>query len=316
VTLGNFDGVHLGHRAIVGAVTGRARELGVPAVVLTLHPHPIRVLRPDKAFKLIMPLEERVERLKGLGVDRVTVLRFDHALAALGAREFLEHHVLVPLRPRIFVAGPDTRFGRDRAGDADLLRAVGRDRGFEVVQVPKVLVGGQRIGSSGLRRLVAAGDMRTVETWMGRPFTVRGKVVHGDGRGRSIGVPTANVGTDNDLLPALGVYAVRFRAAGEESFVPGVANLGVRPTFDTEDERPVLEVHLLNPPAKEFRHETPAVGAFCFRTPAPANRDLYGLEVEVAFVELLRGEQRFDSPEALVSQIHADIEAARQKLST
>ena len=292
VTLGNFDGVHLGHRAIVGAVTERSRKLGVPAVVLTLHPHPIRVLRPDKAFKLIMPLEERIERLKALGIDRVTVLRFDHALAALGAREFLEHHVLVPLRPRVFVAGPDTRFGRDRAGDAELLRVVGKDRGFEVVQVPKVLVGGQRIGSSGLRRLVAAGDMSTVKTWLGRPFTVLGRVVHGEGRGRGIGVPTANVHTDNDLLPALGVYAVQLRLAGEQQSRPGVANLGLRPTFDTPTPHPVLEVHLLSPPES----------------------DLYGAEVEVAFLEMLRGERRFDSVEALVSQIHADIEAARGKL--
>ena len=292
VTLGNFDGVHLGHRAIVGAVTERSRKLGVPAVVLTLHPHPIRVLRPDKAFKLIMPLEERIERLKALGIDRVTVLRFDHALAALGAREFLEHHVLVPLRPRVFVAGPDTRFGRDRAGDAELLRVVGKDRGFEVVQVPKVLVGGQRIGSSGLRRLVAAGDMSTVKTWLGRPFTVLGRVVHGEGRGRGIGVPTANVHTDNDLLPALGVYAVQLRLAGEQQSRPGVANLGLRPTFDTPTPHPVLEVHLLSPPES----------------------DLYGAEVELAFLEMLRGERRFDSVEALVSQIHADIEAARGKL--
>ena len=292
VTLGNFDGVHLGHRAIVGAVTERSRKLGVPAVVLTLHPHPIRVLRPDKAFKLIMPLEERIERLKALGIDRVTVLRFDHALAALGVREFLEHHVLVPLRPRVFVAGPDTRFGRDRAGDAELLRVVGKDRGFEVVQVPKVLVGGQRIGSSGLRRLVAAGDMSTVKTWLGRPFTVLGRVVHGEGRGRGIGVPTANVHTDNDLLPALGVYAVQLRLAGEQQSRPGVANLGLRPTFDTPTPHPVLEVHLLSPPES----------------------DLYGAEVEVAFLEMLRGERRFDSVEALVSQIHADIEAARGKL--
>ena len=292
VTLGNFDGVHLGHRAIVGAVTERSRKLGVPAVVLTLHPHPIRVLRPDKAFKLIMLLEERIERLKALGVDRVTVLRFDHALAALGAREFLEHHVLVPLRPQVFVAGPDTRFGRDRAGNAELLRVVGKDRGFEVVQVPKVLVGGQRIGSSGLRRLVAAGDMSTVKTWLGRPFTVLGRVVHGEGRGRGIGVPTANVHTDNDLLPALGVYAVQLRLAGEQQSRPGVANLGLRPTFDTPTPHPVLEVHLLSPPES----------------------DLYGAEVEVAFLEMLRGERRFDSVEALVSQIHADIEAARGKL--
>ena len=295
VTLGNFDGLHVGHRRIVDVLRAEAALAETLAVVLTLEPHPNRVLRPETPFQLLVPVERRVTMLRDAGVDHVAVLPFDREMAGLEPEEFVARYVLEPLRPRVFVAGPDTRFGRERAGDAGLLAEIGAREGFRVVEVGAVEVEGHRISSSTIRERLRAGDVRTAARWLGRPFAVEGIVARGAGRGRGIGVPTANVETEWETVPALGVYAARVRvadAAGWSVVHPAAVNLGVRPTFG-DLERPLIEAHLLD----------------------GTDHDLYGRALEVTFVDRIRGERRFDSVDALVERIRADVTEARACLA-
>ncbi len=294
VTLGNFDGFHLGHQALVEAVIKQAESHGCASVLLTFDPHPANVLRPEQEIPVLVPISRRVMQLESAGIDHVIVIEFTRELAELSPKEFLETFILGPLHPVTFVAGPDTRFGKNRAGDTELLRTCGQESGFEVIQVDPVLDGAEKISSSGLRRLLQAGEVNRAIRWLGRPYDVYGTVVHGDGRGRTIGIPTANIDYRKQVIPALGVYAVmvQFESNPLQMF-PGVANLGQKPTFEPLTTRkPVLEVHLLE---GEHPH-------------------LHGQAVRLEFVQRLRAEKRFDGVDALVAQIQADIIAARTAL--
>jgi riboflavin kinase/FMN adenylyltransferase len=289
VTIGNFDGVHLGHRAILNRVCHRARELDGQAVAITFDPHPLKVLRPELHLPLLTTPAQKLELLAAAGLEAVVVLPFTPAFAALPARDFVAQYFCERLRVREVVVGHDYSFGRGREGNIDLLKEMGRDHGFTVQVVWAVEVDGAVVSSSLIRALLCLGKVAEAAHLLGRPYATVGEVVPGKGRGaRLLQVPTANLRPENELLPATGIYAVRVRRGPDT--LPGVANIGTCPTFDNSELS--LEVHLLD-----------------------FSGDLYGENLEVEFVARLREERRFPSFEALAAQIQADIAAARQALA-
>ena len=288
-TIGNFDGVHLGHRAILQRVSQRARELSAQAVAVTFDPHPLKVLRPEVNLPLLTTPAQKLELLAAAGLDAVVVLPFTPQFAAMRARDFVSRYFCERLRVREVVVGHDYSFGRGREGNIDLLKEMGLSHGFTVHVVWAVEVEGAVVSSSLIRALLRLGKVREAGRLLGRPFAVVGRVVPGKGRGAQLlKVPTANLRPENELLPASGIYAVRVRHGGD--LLPGVANIGTCPTFDNSELS--LEAHLLD-----------------------FSGDLYGENLEVEFVARLREERRFPSIEALAAQIQADIAAARGVLT-
>ena len=286
VTIGNFDGVHVGHRVLLERLVARARALSAPALVYTFEPSPRTVLAPHQVLPRILAWPDKVRLLGEVGVGQVVVERFSRAFAQHPPEWFATEVLGRRLRARALVVGYDFRFGRARAGDVARLQELLPD--LPVDQVAAASHEGVVASSSAIRELVAAGQVAQAARLLGRHHFVRGTVVPGDQRGRTIGFPTANVETDAELMPAQGVYAVRARVDGGAP-LPGVANLGVRPTFDGATL--LLEVHLLD------------------RT-----EDLYGRELQVDFVDRIRGERRFEGVDALVARIRQDVEQARQLL--
>jgi riboflavin kinase/FMN adenylyltransferase len=289
VTIGNFDGVHLGHRAVLGRVMQRARELEAEAVAVTFDPHPLKVLRPDMNLPLLTTPDQKIELLAQSGLAAVVVLPFSREFAALPAREFVTRYFHERLRVREVVVGHDYCFGRGREGNIDLLKEMGQSLGFTVQVVWAVETDGAVVSSSLIRALLRLGKVSEANRFLGRAYQVSGEVVQGKGRGaKLLGVPTANLRSFNELLPASGIYVVQVGWQGDN--FPGVANIGTCPTFDNQELS--LEVHLL-----DFAH------------------NLYGQRLEVSFMARLREERRFPSLEALASQIHADIGHARHILT-
>ncbi len=290
VTVGNFDGVHRGHQALVSAAVARAREKGGLSVVLTFDPHPARVLRPAHAPAALTTLAQKEELLAALGVDRLAVLPFGAALASLSPEEFARAVLRDTLGARDVVVGESFRFGHRREGDARTLVDLGARLGFDVEAIPPVLEGGRPVSSSRVRSELGHGHVGAAAVLLGRPYFVDAGVVRGVGRGRTIGVPTANLAPENEILPAPGVYAGFCRVPGGASWA-AVVNLGRRPTFGGGDL--FLEAHLLG-----------------------FDGDLYGSRVRLSFHERLRDEERFPSKDALVARIRDDIARARALLST
>jgi riboflavin kinase/FMN adenylyltransferase len=289
VTVGNFDGVHRGHQALVAAAVARARETGGLSVALTFDPHPARVLTPDRAPAALTTLAQKAEILGDLGVDRLAVLPFDASVAALSPEDFARRVLRETLQARDVVVGESFRFGRGRTGDARGLVALGEELGFAVRALPEVLEGEGPVSSSRVRDELGRGDVGAARVLLGRPYFVDAAVVRGDGRGRTIGVPTANLEPENEILPAPGVYAAHCRVPDGRWRV-AVANLGRRPTFG--GGRLTLEAHLLD-----------------------FEGDLYGARVRLAFHARLRSEQRFASAAALVARIRQDVAEARALVS-
>jgi riboflavin kinase/FMN adenylyltransferase len=289
LSVGNFDGVHRGHQALARAVVEEAAASGSAPVVLTFDPHPSRVLAPERAPATLMTLEQRAEALSALGVETLAVLPFTRALAQEPAEDFARRILAEQLSARVVVVGATFRFGRGRAGDVPLLSRLGDRLGFRVVGHPPVLSEGAPVSSTRVREALGRGDVAAAADLLGRPYFVDGAVVPGMGRGRTIGIPTANVDSVNETLPSQGVYACRVRIGDEPTLHPTVANLGRRPTFGGGAVS--LEAHLLD-----------------------FDRDLYGSRVRIVFVARLRDEQRFDGREALVRQIRDDVESARAVL--
>jgi riboflavin kinase/FMN adenylyltransferase len=288
LTLGNFDGVHLGHRAIVERALAEARASGGQVAVLTFEPHPLAVLVPDKAPPLLQSLADRLRALRALDVDVVVLKRFTRAFAALTPEEFVRE-MGQRLELRHVVVGPNVSFGRNRAGTVDTLRTLGGHLGFAVDVVGPVMVDGKAVSSTFVRQAVGAGDMRQVRRLLGRTYALRGRVVQGERRGRTLGFPTANLLLRSNLVtPPDGVYAVLADLDGRRA--AGVLNIGVRPTF--AGRRRTVEVHVLD-----------FVG------------DLYGRVLAVEVIDRLRGEMTFAGPEALRAAISADVARARQVLA-
>jgi riboflavin kinase/FMN adenylyltransferase len=289
VTIGNFDGVHLGHRAILARVRQRAQELEAQSVAVTFDPHPLKVLRPEASLPLLTTPEQKISLMTASGLDAVVVLPFTREFAALPAREFVQRYFLERLKVREVVVGHDYCFGRGREGNIDLLKEMGQQHGFTVQVVWAVETDGAVVSSSLIRAMLRLGKVEEASRLLGRPYGVAGRVVAGKGRGaKLLGIPTANIRPENELLPATGIYAVRVRR-GEE-ILPGAANIGTAPTFENGEF--TLEVHLLD-----------------------FSGDVYGEELGVEFVARLREERRFPSIEALAAQIRADIAAAREVLA-
>jgi len=317
VTIGNFDGVHRGHLALVDRTVALAAARGLPAVALTFDPHPAAVLRPDAVPEALQSVPERVAVLRAHGVDDVIVVPFDAALAARTAEEFVRGLLVDRLGAVVVVVGENFRFGAGATGDVRLLAALGEQHGFRVEAVTLVDVDGGPVSSSALRALLADGDVAAVARGLGRSFVLTGEVVRGEGRGRTIGVPTANVAVaPGRALPADGVYACwawpggaapagpRGDVVDVPGRVPAVVNVGWRPTFDGTTR--TVEAHLLlegDPDGPDGPGRTEAAGP-----------DLYGRPLTLAFMDRIRGEERFDGPEALVARIRQDVAAARALL--
>lgn len=289
VAVGNFDGVHRGHQALVAAALSRARLADCAAVALTFDPHPAQVLAPDRALRRLMTPSQKEEALAALGVDVLAVLPFTGRLAALRPEEFVGKVLRGALCAESVVVGEGFRFGAGRAGDVASLRLLGGQMGFAVVEVPAVLEGPLPVSSTRIREALLGGDVEAAATLLGRPYFVDGLVVRGEERGRTLGFPTANLAPENEILPRAGVYAARVQEPGGAGggSRDAVVNLGVRPTFGGGGGATV-EAHLL-----DFAGE------------------LYGRSLRVSFVVRLRDEQRFPGPEALRAQIAADVARAR-----
>lgn len=284
VTLGVFDGVHLGHQHLINELHRLARARGLASVVLTFHPAPVSVLRPEVRLQYITTLEERLRLLRALGVDQVGRLTFTSELAQVSARDFLKG-LRDELDVRLIVGGPDLAIGRGREGTVEWLRRHGPALGVDVATVEFLSDAGRKMGSSTIREALQVGDVVTAGRLLGRPFALHGPVVRGAQRGRSLGFPTANIAVGADLaIPAFGVYVSRVYV-GETAY-PAVTNIGRRPTFD--DGPPTVEPHLLD-----------------------FDGDLYDQELRVELLARLRGEQKFSGVEELVAQIRRDVAAAR-----
>ena len=285
-TIGNFDGVHLGHQTILAQLAEQAALLDLPRLVITFEPQPQEFFAgPNAPPARLMRLREKLLALEDLGIERVLCLEFDHRLAAMPAPAFIDELLVSRLGIRHLVIGDDFRFGHRRAGDFALLVAAGQRHGFSVADSHSHILDGERVSSTRIRQALARGELEQAARLLGRPYDLCGRVAHGDRRGRTIGFPTANIHLHRRVTPVSGVYAVLIGGPALPPW-PGIANVGRRPTVAGEHER--LEVHLL-----DFQG------------------DLYGRHVKVDFLHYLRPEQRFESLTALQAQIRRDEQAAR-----
>jgi len=288
-TIGNFDGIHLGHQAVFAALGERARERDLPATVITFEPQPLEYFRPRQAPARLTRLREKLQAIADCGVERVLLLEFGPHLAAMPAETFVRRLLVEGLDVRHLYVGDDFRFGRERAGDFALLRRAGEAHGFGVESLETVCHQDCRISSTRIREALVAGDLATAAACLGRPYGICGRVAHGDKRGRTIGFPTLNIYLHRRTSPLHGVFAVRVHGLGEAA-VPGVANVGSRPTVSGDPDYR-LEVHLFD-----------------------FDREVYGAHVRVEFEAHIRPERRFDSFEALKEQIARDAARARELL--
>jgi riboflavin kinase/FMN adenylyltransferase len=285
LAVGNFDGVHLGHAALLRQLVEASAQRGLTPTVLSFEPHPREFFAPASAPARLSTFREKLELLAEHGVQQTMICPFNAAFAALTAEQFVQEVLLDALQIRHLIIGDDFRFGRGRQGDFALLQTLGVASGFTVEAMGSVTVDGERVSSSGVRRALADGDMAHAAKLLGRPYMMDGQVGHGQKLGRQLGFATANLRIKHNPLPMTGVFAVEVAGLGETP-LPGVANLGIRPTVG--GTRPLLEVHLFD-----------------------FDRDIYGAHISVRFVHKLRDEQRFPNFDALKAQIAADAAAAR-----
>jgi riboflavin kinase/FMN adenylyltransferase len=298
VTIGAYDGVHRGHRAVIANVKRLAAERGLATAVVTFDRHPASVVRPESAPRLLTDLDQKLELLEETGVDYTVVIRFDEARSQESAEDFVNEVLVQCLNAKLVVVGRDFHFGHKRRGNVALLEEMGRTAGFDVIGLDLVGADGrpasedEEVSSTAIRAALGGGDIATANELLGRSYEVRGTVEHGDERGRSLGFPTANLAVPEDtMLPADGIYAVWYeRPSGE--VVAGAASLGRRPTFYESQPYRLLEVHLLD-----------------------WDGDLYSEQAKVCFVARLREEMKFDSLDALVDQMQRDCEDAQRLLS-
>ncbi len=286
VTIGSYDGVHLGHQTIMKQVVEKSRQTGLHSIAVVFEPHPNEYFSQEKAPARLMTFREKVLALYQSGIDRVCCLRFNESLRSLSAAEFVQQVLVDGLAVKYLVVGDDFRFGQDRSGDYDYLHRAGQQFGYEVTDSSTFEIDSERVSSTRIRKALQDSDFELAERLLGKPYRISGRVAYGQQLARQWGVPTANVHLRRYRSPLQGVYAVRTWLP-DGSVQPGVANVGVRPTIG-QKIKPILEVHLL-----DFAD------------------NLYGQRVAVEFVHKLREEQKFDSLELLRQQIYQDIESAR-----
>jgi riboflavin kinase/FMN adenylyltransferase len=285
-TIGNYDGVHRGHQHMIAAARARADALGVPAVVITFEPTPREFFAGPAAPSRLTRLREKLQALALYGVDRVVVLRFDRRMQGMGADEFVQRLLVDGLGVRHMVVGHDFHFARRREGTIETLRTAGAAHGFTVEEVGQFLLEGERVSSSLVREALNRGDLGRATGLLGRPYRMAGRVRLGKRLGRALGYPTANLALQRKVVPLWGIFAVRVSGGAGLAGYPAVSSLGTRPTVNGTD--PLLEVHLFD-----------------------FDGDLYGQHLDVDFVARLRDEQKFESLDALVAQMHRDAAAAR-----
>jgi riboflavin kinase/FMN adenylyltransferase len=286
LTIGNFDGVHLGHQAMLSRLRDAARARQLPACAMTFEPHPREFFAPDQAPARLTTLREKLELLRAQGVERAHVLRFNYKLAQVSPEDFVERVLVQGLGVRYLLVGDDFRFGARRAGDFALLKSRAAELGYEVDAMTSVVVDGERVSSTAVRKALEAGDMDRARRFLGRPYSISGTVVHGDALGRELGYPTANLRIRHNRPPLMGIFAVELQRDGHAP-ARGVASLGMRPTVKQHGE-PVLEVFLLD-----------------------FDGDLYGERVRVDFLHRFRDEQKFADLAALKAKIAEDVAATR-----
>lgn len=286
LTIGNFDGVHLGHQAMLARLRQEAAARRLPSAVMTFEPHPREFFAPDQAPTRLSSLREKLETLAAQGVGRTYVCRFDYDLARTPPETFVERMLVRGLAVRWLLVGDDFRFGARRAGDFQLLQHMSADHGFQVVSMSSVTVEGQRVSSTAVREALAAGNLDMAARLLGRPYSISGRVVGGSRVGRTLGFPTANVRMRHNYPPLQGIFAVQVYGI-DAAPLPGAASLGVRPTIHAEGS-PTLEVHLLD-----------------------FDRDIYGRHVRVDFVHKLRDEERYPDLQTLRAQIALDVQHTR-----
>ncbi|CAA0109478.1 Riboflavin biosynthesis protein RibF [Zhongshania aliphaticivorans] len=286
-TIGAFDGVHLGHQAVLRQLIAKGREMGLPSTVVIFEPLPREFFSPDEAPARLMSFREKFIALRDLGIDRVMRIQFTPAFREMTANDFIHKLFVEGLGAKYIVVGDDLRFGRNRSGDFDLLRKVGQVAGFEVVDTATLEVTQERVSSTRIREVLGEADFALAERLLGRPYSISGRVIVGQQLGRTIGTPTANVELHRLRSPLSGVFAVEVYGA-DNVMRPGVANVGVRPTVG-DLSKAILEVHLL-----DFK------------------QDIYGRKIKVVFRKKLRNEHKFDGLDALKAQITRDVEQARR----
>jgi len=284
LSIGNFDGIHLGHRAILERVVERARELRILPAAMTFDPHPISVLAPDKAPKLISTLDQRLRLMEQIGIQLTFVARFDRTFAQLSPEEFIQRYIVDGLQARTICVGSNFNFGQGGRGTVETLRQHRNE--FEVLEIPPVTARGVNVSSTAIRKCVTDGDVSRAFRLLGRWFEIEGRIVSGAGRGRAVTVPTFNLEPQNELTPARGVYVTRLSLDGG-SYLDSVTNVGVRPTFD--ENTLVIESYVLHDPVPA----TAATG-------------------RLQFAHRIRDERRFDSPELLRRQIASDVGTAKR----
>jgi len=287
-TIGNFDGVHLGHRAILASVIDAAKARSAPSLLITFDPHPLAVVAPSRRPKLLQTRRQKLDCLESSGLDGMLLLPFDRPLAALSGEEFFGGFLAERIRFAAVHVGRNFRFGRARGGDVRLLESIGSSLGFSVVAVPPVEIGGQTVSSSAIRGAIEDGDVAAAAAMLGRAFALTGEVVRGQGRGRTLEFPTANLAVENETIPKRGVYITETLALA--SRFPSITNVGFRPTFG--GTQLTVESHLLD-----------------------VDEDLYGERIEVRFLARLRDEQTFPGPAELADQIARDQAAATSYFS-
>lgn len=280
VTLGNFDGVHLGHQAIFKQVSAWAMGVGGTSVTFTFEPHPLKVLAPQRSPKLLCTFREKMEQIEASGMDVVICAKFTPEFASQNPDDFVREVLVGTVGVRDLFVGHDYAFGKDRQGDIEFLRAAGARHGFGVHVVGPIKVEGILVSSTKIRQLVMDGEVCLASKLLGRPYSIEGSVIPGHSRGRELGFPTANITTPNELPPKEGVYAVTVHIEGK--VYHGAANIGKNPTFG--DDKPSYEVHLLD-----------------------FDEDLYGKFIKIKFIKRVRDEFRFKSVDELVKQIHKDV---------
>lgn len=286
-TVGNFDGLHRGHREMLSRVVRHAGGVGMPACVLTFEPHPREFFSPESAPTRITRMRDKLELLAEAGMDRVHVARFDARLAAMSARRFVEDFLVAALGARWLLVGRDFRFGAKRSGDFALLEALAPDLGYEVEAMPDVNHGGERVSSSAVREALRTGDLARAEGLLGRPYTISGRVAHGAKLGRQLGFPTANIAL-RKAPPVAGIFVVEATDEATRERWRGVASVGRRPTVN-EVQVPLLEAHLFG-----------------------VDRDMYGRHLRVRFIERLRAEEKYDGLDALRDAIARDVALAKE----
>jgi riboflavin kinase / FMN adenylyltransferase len=285
-TIGSFDGVHRGHRAILQQLREKAAELGLPSVVMIFEPQPQEFFSGEQAPARLMRLREKIEAFIEEGIDQIFCLQFNRSLRSLSAREFVDQVLIAGLNVHCLVVGDDFRFGHDRSGNYQLLKQAGIEHGFDVLDTRTLEYQGERISSTRIRRALDDANFELVEILLGRPYRIAGRVVYGQRLGRQLGIPTANVHLNRYRAPLSGVYVVEAFLDGRR--LPGVANVGVRPTVG-DLIKPVLEVHLLD-----------------------FDEELYGQRIYVEFKAKVREEAKFSSLDLMVEEIHNDIKVARK----